>query len=148
MMNLKVLRTTYTNRSTTGILSIDGQDQCFTLEPPRVADPNGNGYICIPAGTFQLTIRWSYKFNRQVPHVEEVPGRSAIEIHIGNFPKDTDGCTLVGGLQDQPDFVGRSSIAFASLMNKLYAGATLRDSNAVEADQIWDVGKIMYSGKS
>jgi len=143
-MLLEVERTTSTGRSTTGILSIDGQQQCYTLEPPKVADPNGNGFICIPAGTFSLTIRWSPKNKRQVPHVENVPGRTEIEIHIGNYPDDTDGCTLVG-TQLQPDIVLYPEVAFSALMTKLFSVAVLRNPSSPEVNQIWDVGSITYT---
>jgi Family of unknown function (DUF5675) len=146
-MNLEVRRNEPTIHSTTGKLAIDGQPQCVTLEPPPVADPNGNGYVCIPAGTFPLTIQWSPKFQRQVPHVNDVPGRTAIEIHIGNFPDNTDGCTLVGvdyGDPEQPDYIRLSAVAFAALMTKLYASATLTNPNDPEVNQVWSVGTIMY----
>jgi hypothetical protein len=146
-MNLEVRRNRSTIRSTTGKLSIDSQLQCVTLEPPLTADPNGNGYVCIPAGTFPLTIQWSPKFQRQVPHVNDVPGRSAIEIHIGNFPDDTDGCTLVGmdyGDPIKPDYIRLSAVAFAALMTKLYAGSVLNNPDSPEVDQVWNVGTIAY----
>lgn len=146
-MNLEVRRNKPTIRSTTGRLAIDGQPQCVTLEPPPVVDPNGNGYVCIPAGTYPLTIQWSPKRKRQVPHVNDVPGRTEIEIHILNFPDETDGCTGVGvdyGDPPQPDYIRFSAVAFAALMNKLYAGATLINPEAKEVDQIWDVGTIVY----
>jgi len=31
-----------------------------------------------------------------MPHIQNVPDRSNIEIHVGNFLKDTDGCVLLG----------------------------------------------------
>jgi hypothetical protein len=123
---------------------IDGTQECFTLEPPEKPDPQGNGTVCISEGTYKLRIRWSWEHNRQLPHVENVPGRTAIEIHIGNYPRDVKGCTVVGKTQ-LPDFVGQSGVAFATLMTKLYAGGTLTNPDAKEIDQIWDVGDITYS---
>jgi hypothetical protein len=52
------------------------------------------------------------------PEVLNVPGRSAIRWHIGNFPKDVLGCCVVGttlGL----NAVVNSKIAFGALMEKL-----------------------------
>jgi hypothetical protein len=146
-VNLEVRRNKPTIRSTTGRLAIDGQPQCVTLEPPPVADPNGNGYVCILAGTFPLRIYWSTKRQRQVPHIDNVPGRTEIEIHVLNFPDQTDGCAGVGmdyGDPPQPDYIRFSDIAFAALMNKLYAGATLTNPESPEVNQIWDVGTITY----
>lgn len=39
---------------------------------------------------------WSNRFGRRVPHVLDVPGRTAIEIHAGNDSTDTHGCILLG----------------------------------------------------
>lgn len=149
-MDIIIQRNPPTKRSTTGVLSIEGQDQTFvTLEPPPIPNPppDGNNYICVPAATYPLTIRWSPKFSRQVPHIENVPGRTAIELHIGNFPDDTDGCGLIGkdyGQPPQPDYVSQSSVSFAKLMTLLYAGATLTNPEAEEKFQIWEVGMITY----
>jgi len=94
-----------------GELFIDDQHECFTLEPSRD----------IPAGTYSLIVRWSPRHNRMLPHVENVPGFSEIEIHPGNFPKDTLGCTLVGTVEGK-DFVGHSDEEFSPLFQKiLYA---------------------------
>lgn len=147
-MNLEVRRNTPTKRSTTGRLAIDGHPECVTLEPPPIPDPNGNGFVCIPAGTFPLTIRWSPKRNRAVPHVESVPGRTEIEIHILNFPDETDGCTGVGvdyGDPPQPDYIRFSGKAFATLMTKLYAGSTLTNPDSPEVNQVWNAGTITYT---
>lgn len=84
---------------------------CFTLEPPIRHD--GVKPRAIPAGTYRLTWRWSNRHRRNVPHVEDVPGFSEIEIHSGNFPHDTEGCTLVAQSYSPtiPDFIGHSDPA-------------------------------------
>ncbi len=53
-----------------------------------------------------------------MPHVDNVPGFTGIEIHWGNFPKDTEGCTLVGTGQGK-DFVSHSVAEFDVLFQKL-----------------------------
>jgi len=144
-MNLVLQRILHTPHSTTGQLSVEGNPLCVTLEPPTAPDPAGNGYVCIPAGTYPLTIRWSWKFAKQVPHVENVPGRSEIEWHIGNFPRDTDGCALFGkDFDSQPDYVSLSTVTFAAVITRLYAGATLTNPDATESDQVWNVGTVTY----
>ena len=73
---------------------------CFTLEP---ADK------IIPAGTYQMKLRtvggkhnrYKSKFpdmHKGMLWVTKVPGRRFILIHIGNFCKDSQGCTLVGNM--------------------------------------------------
>jgi|SRR6185437_13702687 len=138
-MNLKVQRDKLTPQSTAGrMFIIDGQEdfQCYTLEPAKRPD-----YIkprAIPAGTYDLTIRFSEKHGRLIPHVENVPGFEAIEIHIGNYPKDTLACTLVGKSREA-DFVGQSHAAFDALFDKLLAAAAPADEHGVR-----HVGRISY----
>ena len=115
---ITVTRDQFTQESTGGQLFIDGVFQCFTLEPVTRADdvkPRA-----IPEGTYTLDIRFSPKHGRNVPHVENVPGFVEIEIHIGNFPRDTEGCCLVGITRSQ-DFVGQSHGAFDDLFARLQA---------------------------
>ena len=115
-MQLTVTRIWHTNLSTCGMLDVDGVFQCYTLEP-RANQSQGKPY-CIPEGTYDLLLQYSLHFNCTTPHLQNVPGFSEIEIHWGNFPKDTEGCTIVGQTQT-PDFVGFSKNAFLALMQKL-----------------------------
>jgi len=117
--------------------------ECFTLEPPYRMD--GTKPRAIPVGTYPLTIRWSVKFGKHVPHVENVPGFVAIEVHWGNYPRDTDGCTLVGRTRGPlPDFIGSSVLAWTMLMAKLMAVAELTNPSSPEQSQMWNVGEITY----
>jgi hypothetical protein len=115
----------------------------YTLEPPwREGEVKPRA---IPPMEYGLTVRWSPKFARHVPHVEGVPGFTAVEMHIGNFPFDTEGCTLVGQMRGpSPDFIGRSSPAFAALLAYLYTIAKLTNPDSPEKNHIWDCGRIRY----
>ena len=115
-MQLTVTRVWHTDLSTCGTLDVDGVFQCYTLEP-RADQSRGKPY-CIPAGNYVVTLAWSNHFQCLTPHIENVPGFTEIEIHWGNFPKDTEGCTIVGQTHT-PDFVGFSKKAFLALMQKL-----------------------------
>src|SRR5262249_11019059 len=89
-MKLEVKRQWFTTRSTVGELFIDGVHFCYTLEPPTRDDeikPRA-----IPVGTYDVRIGWSPKHHRLIPMVGGVPGFSGVEIHIGNYPRDTEGC--------------------------------------------------------
>lgn len=117
MKELTVIRETYTSESTTGKLLWDGEFVCYTLEP-RADASQGKPY-CIPEGRYAVTLGWSNKRGCVVPCVCKVPGFSNIEIHMGNYPKDTEGCLLVGiGVYD--DFVSGSRVAFEELMRLLF----------------------------
>lgn len=115
-MNLSVIRDKFTPQSTTSQVAIDGVFQCYGLEP-RADKSHGKPY-CIPAGTYQVLIEMSPRFGFETPHVQDVPGFTEIEIHLGNYPTDTEGCLVVGESRDV-DFVGGSAVAFAALMAKL-----------------------------
>lgn len=65
----------------------------FILERPEVM---------IPAGHYEVRLTHSPKFGVLMPILCEVPGRSGIRIHPGNWPKDTEGC-LIPGFQWQAD---------------------------------------------
>lgn len=86
-MKLSLTRTLSTPLSTSGELALDGQKECYTLERPEVQ---------IPTGLYKIEIRYSPRFNRPLPHLLDVPGRSDILLHSGNWPRDTEGCILVG----------------------------------------------------
>jgi Family of unknown function (DUF5675) len=113
---ITIKRDQFTQQSTVGRLSIDDEFQCFTLEP--VTRDDNVKPRAIPDGAYTLDIRFSPKHGRDVPHVENVPGFEEIEIHIGNFPKDTEGCCLVGKTRSA-DFVGQSHGAFDDLFARL-----------------------------
>jgi len=115
-MRIIIQRRTQDAFSVTGELFLADQHECWTLEPPPA--PNTVKPRCIPPGTYPLTIRWSDRFQRLMPHVDNVPGFTGVEIHWGNFPKDTEACTLVGTAQGK-DFVGHSVAAFDVLFQKL-----------------------------
>ena len=115
-MQLTVTRRWFSGASTVGILSVDGVFQCYTLEP-RADQSNGKPY-CIPLGSYKIALSWSRKFQTIMPHVLDVPGFTEIEIHWGNYPRDTEGCLLVG-LHRYDDLIGGSRVAWAQLMEKL-----------------------------
>lgn len=110
---------------TLGRLSIDGVPECYTLELP-IGD-GGKG-CAIPAGRYPVTVAYSPHFGHTVPHVNNVLGRSEIEIHNGNVPANTDGCILVGQ-RVAVDSIADSVLALAALQPKI-AGALARGEQA------------------
>jgi Family of unknown function (DUF5675) len=70
------------------------------------------------------------------PEVINVPGRTAIRWHVGNFPKDVLGCCVVGIALGR-DFAGNSRTAFDALMAELQEPeiiAQYHDSDPTEID--------------
>ena len=118
-MKIEVRRKKETDKSIVGELWVDNQLECFDLEPART-NPVNAGHPCIAAGTYDLELTFSPHFQTITPEVMNVPNRTDIRVHWGNFPKDTEGCTLVG--EDRgADQVYRSKPAFDRLMTLLRA---------------------------
>jgi hypothetical protein len=116
-MKLLVKRITKTEQYTIGKLYIDGVYFCDTLEDTdrgltqsmsltEITSKKMKGETAIPAGIYKITLdvvspkystRDAYKFcGGKLPRLLNVPGYEGILIHIGNYPKDTEGCLLVG----------------------------------------------------
>lgn len=111
---LTITRQTYTDRSVSGMMDLDGVFQCYTLEPPKgTVKPH-----CIPSGIFKGKKYHSPSLGRIVLLLIGVPGFEDIEIHNGNYPRNTHGCTLVGQTRGT-DFVGNSIAALDALIPKL-----------------------------
>lgn len=73
----------------------------------------------IPAGKYKCVRRLSPRFGFDVFMLENVPGATFIEIHPGNYNKDSDGCILVGEIisgQGPNEMISQSRLAFESLM--------------------------------
>jgi hypothetical protein len=117
-MHIDVKRRWFSVRSTIGEMFIDGVKKYYTLEP--ITTTSDVKPRSIPCGTYDLTIRHSPRFEREMPHIENVHGFEGILIHWGNFPEDTEGCTLIGGYEGpQPDFIGGSKHAFGEFFELL-----------------------------
>lgn len=121
MFSITVQRQHFFPNAIIGDLSVNGAHQCFTLELPLESDglQNVQGKTAIPAGAYDLTIDFSNRFSRLMPHVLDVPGRSGIRIHYGNSDVNTEGCLLVGSTAEPPDWVGDSRLAFDAFFNLL-----------------------------
>jgi hypothetical protein len=143
-MDIRVRRDLFSSLSTQGELLLDGKHFCYTLEPPKKTD--GTKPRAISSGIYPLTIRWSDEFQKHMPHVENVPGFVAIEQHIGNYPKDTKACTLVGQTRGpMPDFIAHSLKAWTALMAIYMDVATLLNpEEANEKAHVWSVGFVTY----
>ncbi len=108
------------NKCTSGYLAVNGQIIAYTLERPW-ADNNQN-ISSIPAGTYPATLRYDHADAWRI-ELQNVPGRTNVQIHIGNEPDQTKGCILVG-LQLGSDLCsivgGTSARAYAALKRAFY----------------------------
>jgi len=114
------LETVSTHDSTIGLLS-SLTFRCFTLELPDIN--NAENISCIPAGHYAFRKHYSPSLG-WVIHIRDVPKRTWIYIHAGNFTSEIRGCILVGsGMKDLnndgiPDVTG-STKTFKKLLASL-----------------------------
>lgn len=66
---------------------------CKTLELPW--KDNQQNVSCIPTGTYSVKRRHSERFKEHF-HILDVPNRTWILIHAGNYYTQIKGCVLVG----------------------------------------------------
>jgi hypothetical protein len=114
LAELELRRHWYSRRSTIGTLTVDGADAGFTLEPPK----DHPEHPCIPVGRYLLSRYESPKFGRTVLLLHDVPGREWIEIHVLNYPDQTQGCIGVG-LSRGLDYIAHSAQGLDALLTKL-----------------------------
>ncbi len=94
-MQLQLIRKVFTDQSTIGELFVNGAFECFTLED-KVRPVKIKRETAIPAGTYEVAVTFSNKFQKFLPLLLDVPNFDGIRIHTGNTAKDTLGCILVG----------------------------------------------------
>lgn len=128
-MLISIQRMVVTLNSTIGHLAVD-DFSCNTLEdaPHEVKI---HGETCIPAGQYLLKLRTdglkSPQYAKRYPDMhkgmlwlQDVPNFEYVYIHIGNFPKDTEGCILVG-LGSGKDAITGSALAYEALYPRVIA---------------------------
>lgn len=120
-MDLRVKRLEFSDDSTIGELSVDGQFECYTLED-KVRPVKIMGKTAIPAGKYEVVINFSQRFQKPLPLLLNVPNFEGIRIHPGNVSANTEGCILVGDTKGV-NFVGQSRAAFNRLFPKMKAAA-------------------------
>jgi hypothetical protein len=118
-MKAEIVRT-YQPKQTIGELLIDGTEFCKTLELKWL--DNTRNKSCIPEGTYKVVKRLAHekrKYNHF--HVLNVPDRSYILIHTGNYSRQILGCILVGDKHVDMDKDGLVDVANSTVtLKKLY----------------------------
>lgn len=100
---------------TIGELHVNGAFRCFTLEDQiRPAGQKIKHQTAIPAGTYQVVMGWSNRFQKIMPRLVNVPMFEGILIHAGNDHEDTSGCILVGRKRGEGQIL-ESRAAFGEL---------------------------------
>lgn len=120
-MKVVIDRLTRGESQTEGLLTVyDGDKKvfnCYTLELPDLN--NQKRISCIPDGNYNVEKRYSTKYKNHF-HVLDVPNRSYILIHQGNYNWHTKGCILVGKTLTDINKDGlRDTTSSVATMNKL-----------------------------
>lgn len=119
-MKLKLIRYSSGLESTLGLLFVDDEFSCYTLEDQANARKIMHE-TRIPAGSYKITLRTEGGFHanylkkfknihKGMLWIRNVPGFEYILIHVGNTDLDSSGCILVGDSATQ-NITGRGSIA-------------------------------------
>jgi hypothetical protein len=119
LINLLLIRDTFSENSVIGELFLNGERMCDTLENPWL--DNQRNISCIPEGEYKVRLRLPRESaTRDYIHllVKDVKDRDYILFHIGNKSSDTRGCILVG-LGSQQDFVSNSVLAMDLLIKEV-----------------------------
>lgn len=130
-MKAILTRLQYQQQQTLGVLQLfdrlEKVYECKTLELPW--QNNARNVSCIPEGRYDVIIREVPHRGRHF-HVLNVPDRSLILIHVGNYYTDIQGCILPG--QDYFDInhdglldVSSSRLALEGLLSQAPQGFKL-----------------------
>lgn len=114
MVNVSIVRYGSTPQGTFGELFMP-EFHCFTVERPWLN--NATWVSCIPAGEYDLQLRFYNRGGYWTAGVVDVPGRSHILFHKANVKEDVQGCIGLGnalGTIDNKWAVIGSSTAFKS----------------------------------
>lgn len=127
-MQIILKRETESDEWTQGKLYVEGEFVCWTLED-QAQEKKVMHETRIPTGTFEIKLRtfgghhdrYSVKFptfHKGMLWLQDVPGFTAILIHIGNDDDDSSGCILVGSNFKDGRLIS-STVAYEKLYKKV-----------------------------
>lgn len=110
-----VLHRLYLPEATHGLLQLDNQNICLTLELPWLGN---QAYIsCIPEGTYPVYHRYNARFSSHL-EIRKVPDRTLILFHPANHAQeDLKGCIAPVSQLLTPLWGNRSRKAMRNLLD-------------------------------
>ncbi len=93
VMNIEIERRYETEKCIQGYLFVNSKAIAYTMELPW--KDNEVNISAIPKGKYSGIIRYDKKDGWRI-QLENVPDRTGVQIHIGNYTSEIQGCTLVG----------------------------------------------------
>jgi len=155
-MKLTVLRLDNQSSSTKpvscrSLAYIDGVLECGIMEDP-VREKKIAKITAIPAGVYEVKIRQditpkTIDYRERYPdwfdkhlHIQDVPGYSGIYIHIGNKPKNSDGCLLVNNIfyTNDPTKMGDSTNTFRKFYQKIVSAIESGDKVMIDIRNVFE----------
>lgn len=123
-MQLRLVRSVYTDNSVMGKLYVDGEFFAYTCEDK---DRNLRGDIskkvkaqtAIDEGKYEVICSFSNRFQRYLPLLLQVPCFEGIRIHAGNTHADSEGCILIGAEGDMTSRIWNCKSKVLALVSKL-----------------------------
>lgn len=153
-MELKLYRISSQADSTNGILYINNEFACYTLEDEQ-REIKVKHETAIPLGIYEIQFRTvggfhdRYKkrfsgIHKGMLELQDVPNFQYILIHCGNTDEHTSGCILLGDTQENNElvkdgFIGKSTQAYSRIYPKI-AGALI--NNEKVTIEIIDLAKL------
>lgn len=136
-MELFLKREIFTDVSTIGVLSINGQFECYILEDKdrglnntmplsEIEKLKVYGKTCIPYGRYEVDWTLSNRFKVYMPILLKVPGYEGIRIHKGNTEIDSLGC-LLPGRKRANNMISESTFATNQLYNKIQTAKSRKE---------------------
>jgi len=132
-MEMRLVRGKANVASVEGKLYIDGVFECYTVED-RPRDKKVYGMTGIPAGIYKVVVTMSNRFKKRLPLLLDVQGFEGVRIHSGNSSKDTEGCIIVGSINNRTDddWVGASKVAMQRLLHKIEDALAVKEKVTIE----------------
>nr|BAR34393.1 probable peptidase [uncultured Mediterranean phage uvMED] len=150
-MKIQVIRTQLGKDATNGLVFIDGQFECYSLED-QYQKVKVMHETCIPEGEYEVKLRtvggFNDRYTKKYPtfhkgmlELQNVPGFQYILIHQGNTDEHTSGCLIVGNTQQDLDvnfngMVGSSADAYQKLYKKVSAAILIDEKVTIKYSKI------------
>jgi hypothetical protein len=104
---------------TLSVMNIESLQPIYVLED-AIRKQKIKHKTAIPNGRYEVVLKYSNRFKRQMLFLMNVPNFSGILVHAGNTVNDTSGCLLVGyNVNINDGTIGRSLAAYYDLFREV-----------------------------
>lgn len=141
-MNLLLKRFSPGNEASLGLLFVNDEFFCYTLED-QPNEPKVPGETRIPSGRYQIILRTDggmtkryarrFSFHKGMLWLQDVPDFTFIYLHVGNHDDHSEGCILVGDGQVQNVTERGQVTSSVAAYTRLYEAVT----NALLREEVW-----------